>query len=65
MVLLQGLALEIRDNKSHIRLLRAEDDIPLDSASKIACNHETLAHGLTRLQITPTNSIFDAPINST
>ncbi len=33
MMLLTGLALEIRDNKSHLRLLTAEDDIPLDKAS--------------------------------
>ncbi len=53
------------DNKTHQPLVTLEVDLPLDSLSPIFHNHDTVARGLTHLQITPTNSMYDVPINTT
>ncbi len=47
---IQGLILEIRDNKMRERLMTPENFLSIDSTSRIAYNCETIAHILIQLQ---------------
>ncbi len=64
-MLLQGLILAIRDNKTRERLLTAEDCLSLDSASRIARNHESVARSITQLQTASIRNSCEVPINAT